>query len=562
MPKTLNTVDIKVKDPSTGNFIPITLLNTDTLSSIEDAKDAAINAIELKGQTTIASIPNDYTSLNNGVNDIKTQLDIAYSTSYAEKTTGAGIEIGKFYASYGKTYDVNCFNLKGANLTIYEFLQGGTYTTLVFEDLNGATSYNYRYTPTQNVDYLRVYVGNASPNLKGGQCVIFNYPGENFHYEIEELKAISDENTRKINTIENESLLKESLILGRINANNEIVPGTTGDGYYVAPSYFPIKTNKNYKLSFKINKDIEKPFMYFYIAIYDSNKTLVSRTQVTEDLFVDVNDNISGFYFTASQNGYARAYIAVGSESTDDVIVVEVEEANPIKLLLCGDSICRGVRNNYQGFGGSIGYPYKNIGIGDATIANVTNKPNIYQELIDENNYEPDIIICDGGINDYFYNAPMGNEPTAPALTTQEATTLDKTTFCGALSYLFYLMITKFPFAKRIFVITHKTFYTNTSSASYGYCPSRTNSAGYTQKDIHDKIVNIGKLYGVVIADVYNDGIIDTGFEAYVSPVSNSDDSTTANNYYVDNDGVHPMGLGYKEVYNKLVKSAIKQCMN
>ena len=86
MPITVRKFNAQVKDPESGDMIPAGLLSSDALGAINSAKTDAVAAvegkqavaeaaIELKGQTTLASIPDDYTALSNEVDDVKTQLN-------------------------------------------------------------------------------------------------------------------------------------------------------------------------------------------------------------------------------------------------------------------------------------------------------------------------------------------------------------------------------------------------------------------------------------------------------------------------------------------------------
>ena len=71
---TVRQFSAQVKDPSTGNMIPAGLLSSDALGAIDTAKNTAITAIQAQGATTIASIPSDYTSLSNEVDDLKNAI--------------------------------------------------------------------------------------------------------------------------------------------------------------------------------------------------------------------------------------------------------------------------------------------------------------------------------------------------------------------------------------------------------------------------------------------------------------------------------------------------------
>lgn len=252
----------------------------------------------------------------------------------------------------------------------------------------------------------------------------------------------------------------------------------------------------------------------------------------------------------------------------------ETEDAK-YKVLALGDSICRGGRNKSKGFVGDLGLPYINMGVGGATVSSkrstygdsihqfpeadtIPNQLTSYynrsaediQTAFGKEKFVPDVIIADGGINDYIYTAPMGTMSNAPASTDEEATLLDTSTLLGGLEYLFYQMIKLYHMAQRYFVITHKTGRPNGD-----YYPTRKSGANYTQQEMHDAIVTCCHLYGVIPVDVYQDGIMDTKYSQY---------RTTADNYtnaeptdYCDKDGVHPLAYGYQQVYVPLIKTKL-----
>lgn len=226
----------------------------------------------------------------------------------------------------------------------------------------------------------------------------------------------------------------------------------------------------------------------------------------------------------------------------------------PLKILALGDSICAGYRNGGKGFVGDLGLPYKNIGVSNASISNiVTSVTNIPDQLIAETSYQPDIIIAEGGINDYVQGADLGIAPNAPAKNDTDANALNRDTIAGATGFLFYQMIKLHPKAQRFFVIVHKMYY---EPYDY-YYPTFNNVKGYTQQDLHDLLVEMCKLYNVKIIDVYEDGIINTLYSAYRSPVDYDTDPSVTYTQYVNSDGIHPLDLGYREGYAPLIRQAI-----
>ncbi len=229
-----------------------------------------------------------------------------------------------------------------------------------------------------------------------------------------------------------------------------------------------------------------------------------------------------------------------------------------MKVLAIGDSICRGVRNEEKGFVGDLGLPYKNIGVSGATISNeVTTYMNIPDQLINLNttepDYVPDVIIAEGGINDWAQGAPLGDVPTIPVNTYEQADALDRSTVLGGLQYLFYKMVALYPKAQRFFLITHKSYKVSGSA----YCPAQKSAAGWTQQDLHDAIVECCKVYNVKVIDIYEESMLNTVFDVYRSSVAYNTDNSVTDTEYCDSDGVHPLAYGYKECYVPLVKKAL-----
>lgn len=242
---------------------------------------------------------------------------------------------------------------------------------------------------------------------------------------------------------------------------------------------------------------------------------------------------------------------------------------NKMKILAVGDSICKGYRNGEKGFVGDLGLPYNNYGISATTLSNVidgtvdgkdrTCIPKQLKRVHDNTpNYKPDIIIGEGGINDYFQSAVLGTVPIAPVTNDTELNALDESTVMGGLQKLLYYMIALYPEAQRFFLITHKTS-SQYPTSTFNYLPVTRNSAGYTQQDLHDAIVACCKVYNVKVIDVFEDSMINSAFTQYRSPTaySSANPGATASEY-VDYDGVHPLARGYLEGYVPLIREAIR----
>lgn len=242
-----------------------------------------------------------------------------------------------------------------------------------------------------------------------------------------------------------------------------------------------------------------------------------------------------------------------------------------LKVLVTGDSICRGGRNGGRGFIGDIGCVYANVGIGGATISNVhdssastdsvhpmgaANIPDTivkYAQQTAETWYiEPDAIIAEGGINDMFQNAVLGTVPTSPARNDTDAAALDLSTVTGGLGFMFYQMVKLFPSAHRFFLLMNRV----------SNKPWTANTAGYTQTELNEAIRAVCALYGVDIIDVFNKSFVSSTFSQYVSPTPYSEDHSVTGLYHIDHDLIHPLALGYKTGYAPLVKEALRKAKN
>ena len=228
----------------------------------------------------------------------------------------------------------------------------------------------------------------------------------------------------------------------------------------------------------------------------------------------------------------------------------------PVKVLALGDSICAGFRNSQKGFAGDLGLPYKNIGKSGATISSIrTDVLNIPNQLTNLTGYDPDVIIANGGANDFQRNAALGAVPTAPVTTNQEADALNRDTVMGAIQYLFYKMITLYPKAQRFFLLIHKV--TSNLNGSVADWTVTKNNAGYTQTELFEAIKKVCAVYGVNVIDVFNESMINTAFSVYKSSVAYNDDNTVTDREFVDSDGLHPLAYGYLHGYVPLVRQAL-----
>ena len=264
---------------------------------------------------------------------------------------------------------------------------------------------------------------------------------------------------------------------------------------------------------------------------------------------------------------YCTVTDSSGNTAASETASITLEKV--MRILAVGDSICRGGRNSHKGFVGDLGLPYLNLGQNGATLSTKeTSVTNIPQQLAEVDDYKPDIIIADGGVNDYIYSVPLGTVPKKPVSDPRRLSDDTLATAMGGLQRLFALMKSKFPEAKRYFVITHKTTqrlptkvngkYIFTEKDRYIDWTVTPNKAGYTQQELHDATVACCKIYGVEVIDIYKNSSLNTADSQYCSSTSFNDDPSVTDREYVDIDGVHPLDRGYLKCYVPLIARKIK----
>lgn len=205
------------------------------------------------------------------------------------------------------------------------------------------------------------------------------------------------------------------------------------------------------------------------------------------------------------------------------------------KIVYDGDSIAEsrlGVAYNGGGYAKIIadltGGTYVNQAVGGAYLRSTTedNRHSVVDNL--ENLPKDGDLYCfEGGINDYWTNAVLG-EYSLDDYTGE----LDKTTVCGALETIFRYAINNFVGKPICFVIVHKV-----CDTSYV-----KNSDDKTFKDYRDSMVAICEKYSIP----YYDAFSESGLNGWNSV--QSDLYMTANSSGTG-DGTHPNELGYKHYY-------------
>ena len=256
---------------------------------------------------------------------------------------------------------------------------------------------------------------------------------------------------------------------------------------------------------------------------------------------------------TSQKNGEIRTRIVNRNDHSVYRDWAPPDGTAPKKILCVGDSIARGYRNGGRGFVGDLGVPYKNAAISSTTLSNAyADALNIPAQLLAVTDYEPDVVIANGGINDYLRGAAMGTVPSARATADRWGTNPQPATVMDGLECLLYNMCAKYPDAECYFLLIHKVTRNGVD------CTATANSAGYTQTQLFENIKTVCGLYGVGVIDVFGESCINTAHSEYVSPVKYSDDNSATYSQWVDADGLHPMAYGYLHGYVPIVRRVLR----
>ncbi len=209
---------------------------------------------------------------------------------------------------------------------------------------------------------------------------------------------------------------------------------------------------------------------------------------------------------------------------------------SPLKnKLICfnGDSICQGLVNN-GGYAKILkdqtGCKIENRAIGGGTLsANGKGYHEICNDIANMND-DANMVILEGGINDYFQAVELGEMKPLNDFTSE----VDKTTVLGGLESIFRTCIDKWLGVPIIFIIVHPI-----SDTRY-----TINSKGYSFQILSEKIKEMCSKYSVAVVDLLNES---GGFNCNIEKI--------AKKYTInEGDGIHPNEEGYKKYYAPQIK--------
>lgn len=202
-------------------------------------------------------------------------------------------------------------------------------------------------------------------------------------------------------------------------------------------------------------------------------------------------------------------------------------------VVFFGDSICAGAGDT-GGYAKPIqettGCIANNLGRSGATIANAGASTYKIVNMVKEFSGAADLIVVEGGTNDYNQGVALGE------ITATYADELDETTFCGALESAIQALLTNYPTAQLFGVFTHRDV-----------SDTVTNSNGVTKKEFHDKAIAIYEKYALPYYDAYKD----SGFITAYSTASGTPAffKRISDMHTYNGDKVHPNEAGYAKYY-------------
>lgn len=209
-------------------------------------------------------------------------------------------------------------------------------------------------------------------------------------------------------------------------------------------------------------------------------------------------------------------------------------------ILNFGDSIGAGDGNDGESYAHLISEKYDcnlmSYAKGGATLAfrdSVDGEMNISTQVDNAiaNVSSTDYILIDGGTNDITASSVLGE--------ISENYTIDGlniTTVCGSLETIFYKLRNAYPNAKIVFVRVHKMGSRDASS----------------QKTYGDIIQDICKKWSIAVADIYNEGQLNTFLEIHHQYTN----STTS---LPNGDKTHPNKIGYEMFYLSIIESVMNK---
>lgn len=316
------------------------------------------------------------------------------------------------------------------------------------------------------------------------------------------------------------------------------------EGAYYVPCYSASKTylgyivashtDDNVYLTVEITDKFDEAICYVKVNVHPTN--IYSTTYIETYMFVEGDTYPSEYYSYESEK--VTTTIALNSD-----IIVSPHTSSPLykkKIVFAGDSLCHGLTDEtgVLGWAQRIGEKYSmnwsNKAISGGTM---TSGLESSAGCIADTDFgtSPDYIILEGGTNDTAIGGKdtEGNFPTAFGsydIKNYGYKAFDKTTFCGAVEYLFERIVTNYTNAKVGFIIAHKQGGW-ADGAYYGY-----DAANNTRRQYYETIIALCKKWGIPYIDLWEG--------CYLNP-SITVHNSGSDPFYYNEDRQHLKAKGY-----------------
>lgn len=333
--------------------------------------------------------------------------------------------------------------------------------------------------------------------------------------------------------------------------NNNLFNTSKSVSGYLASDGSQVWSNANYKTSDYIPLEAFKNYIIQGITtrfcLYDSSKTNVASTFASDEVANREfnSENFAYVRFTYFLSEEERMYIREANGDFFDTFMKSsyINSDSPLlgkKLATLGDSIMEGNGNSNFGVGDIIAsrnsmYLY-DVSKGGATVGYMASRDGAQtliqhqKDMLIASDFEPDYILVEGQTNDIdkASSTAQTDKITLGEVTESYDSDFVNTSFAGGLEIIFRDLKAKYPTAKIVYVRVHHM-------GSRGL--SSQNTYGNVAKSVCEK-------WGIPIADIYNNGTMNTFLDEYVQ-------------YTANGDKTHPNRDGYDKFYVNIIEKTM-----
>ena len=332
-----------------------------------------------------------------------------------------------------------------------------------------------------------------------------------------------------------------------LNSSNQSINGIPSLSYLATGSW----STQLYKINKGIKYEIHGNNYQSSVSFVITNNNYIIKSKSTTS-YSSGEEFV--YEFTASEDGYI---VTCGNTSNTTTVYIydhlstdESQSLSEYKAGYTGDSICYGL--GYTGGYAKIlydnyGLTYDNIGVSGGHISHDRDDVFIISNSIPSIDSDIDVLIMEGGINDYSNYVPTGT------LTGNYTDAIDQTKFTGALEKLFRDAVSYFPNIPKAFLIIHNV---NQSKVKL---PNDIHRTEYPNGEIIDFQYFVDIIYKV--ANKYGIEVIDIGKNAGMNTYNQTIKDTYTAITHGSHDGLHPNESGYKKFYVPYIKEWLNKVL-